>query len=104
MNNLAHDAEAGVDGLWRRRDGKDKEKVVSISAEVVVWSSYFLERRHCRDGLLTAPHARSFGRSTELIQIPAPKDYHDGKNVFAALLDLPGGVNERRVLFLWSGT
>ena len=44
VNDFAHDAEAAVDGSWRRRDGKDKGKVVSISAEVVVWSSYFLER------------------------------------------------------------
>ena len=74
-----------------------------FAEEVVVWSSYFLERRHsCRDGLLwelTAPR-HSFGRSDELIQIPAPKDYRDGESVFAVLLNLPGGGNERRVLFL----
>ena len=76
---------------------------MSISAEVVAAVPTFWN-----DGIavmdcweLTARH--SFGRSTEPIQIPAPTDKHDGEGIFAMLSDLPGGLNERRVLFRWSG-
>ena len=76
---------------------------MSISAEVVAAVPTFWN-----DGIavmdcweLTARH--SFSRSTEPIQIPPPMDGHDGEDVVAMLLDLPGGLNERRVLFRWSG-